>query len=312
MSEPEFLISCMDRHADWAVVICLVGGGQEINRGEAGISAWIEAVLERFPGWDIAISSQLSDAEYAAGLAVEMAKTRSGEPGNGITQVRHELHLAVSMRSFRAENVSSFVKALLDIDMSQAQAELAKLDNDYPIRITRNLAVAKSWIRQQARGSERPGLLATSRALRLKPFAINVKGDTKPVHYFLGDKSDPRSSYYLEDAGSEFEVQGLELDYALVAWDGDLRMDENQLAWSYHDFRKQSWQNVKSSQNKTYIKNAYRVLLTRARQGMVIFVPLGNNPPDTTRDSSYYDGTYEYLKAIGIQELLSETVDKGY
>ncbi|MCL2757372.1 MAG: DUF2075 domain-containing protein [Coriobacteriia bacterium] len=316
MSEPEFLISCLDRHKTWAVIICLVGGGQEINRGEAGIGAWIEAVLDRFPSWDIAISDKLVDTEYAAGQAVELAASRSTGEGCGSTYIFSELHLSVSMRSFRAENVSSFVKALLDLDTEKARTELQALEGKYPIRITRNLSLAKQWIRQQVQGSERPGLLASSKALRLKPFAIDVKGDTNPVHYFLGGKDDPRSSYYLEAAGSEFDVQGLELDYALVSWDGDLRMGRRSGSfsseWLYHDFRGHRWMSVNNQQSKRYLKNAYRVLLTRARQGMVIFVPLGNNPPDATRDASYYDGTYHYLKSLGIPELVSEFEDRGY
>ena len=324
MSEPEFLISCLDRHDTWAVIICLVGGGQEINRGEAGIAAWIEAVLDRFPHWDIAISNKLTDSEYAAGQAVELIQTRrrnsraqKGALGllgreSGEAIIIPELHLSVSMRSFRAENVSSFVKALLDINAERARAELDTLKDKYPILITRNLGLAKQWIRQQAQGSERPGLLASSKALRLKPFAIDVKVGTDPVHYFLEGKEDPRSSYYLEAAGSEFDVQGLELDYTIVSWDGDLRMDGRDGTWTYFDFRGQRWMNINNLQNREYLKNAYRVLLTRARQGMVIFVPLGNNPPDATRDSAYYDGTYSYLKSLGIPELISKTEDRGY
>ena len=312
MSEPEFLISCLDRHEDWAVIVCLVGGGQEINRGEAGISAWIDAVLDKFPGWDMAISGQLKDSEYAAGKAVELAKSRPGGAWHGETHVLAELHLSVSMRSFRAENVSGFVKALLDKEVETAKSELSTLDERFPIRLTRNLPLAKKWIREQAHGTERPGLLASSKALRLKPFAIDVKGDIDPIHYFLGDKKDPRSSYFLEAAGSEFDVQGLELDYTIVSWDGDFRMDKSACEWSYHDFRGHRWLNINSPDNKEYLKNAYRVLLTRARQGMVIFVPLGNNPPDSTRDASYYDGTYNYLKSLGICELVADAEDHGY
>ena len=365
-SEPEFLISCLDRHKDWAVVVCLVGGGQEINRGEAGIGAWIEAIIKDFPDWDIAISDRMTDSEYAAGQAVRMAVDRGRETAvagftaggadacavPGMTKIFPELHLSVSMRSFRSENVSEFVKALLDIDKEKARTELAKLAGNYPIRITRDLAVAKKWIRAHARGTERPGLLASSKALRLKPFAIDSRVSVDPVHYFLNGKDDTRSSYYLEDAASEFVVQGLELDYTLVSWDGDLRMlpgESNSAAassrmgqsdsaaasssgqisgqadcsrisddatafckWSYHDFKGSKWQNIHNEDNRYYLKNAYRVLLTRARQGMVIFVPLGNNPPDATRDSSYYDGTYQYLKSLGIEELTADIEDRGY
>ena len=74
-TEPELLIGAMERHADWAVVVCLVGGGQEINTGEAGISAWLDGVRTLFPGWDIFISPHLTDSEYAATGALARAKT---------------------------------------------------------------------------------------------------------------------------------------------------------------------------------------------------------------------------------------------
>lgn len=307
-SEPEFLISYMDRRRDWAVIICLVGGGQEINTGEAGISAWIEAVRDHFPQWHLAISDKLLDSEYGAGKAVDAARSL----GEHRVTFHPELHLSVSMRSFRSEKVSEFVKTVLDLDAERSKALFSEL-TEYPICITRDLRRAKQWLRSKSRGTERYGLLASSKAMRLKPYAIDVAVDADPVHYFLDGKDDPRSSYYLECVATEFQVQGLELDWACVAWDGDLRKQIDN-GWSHHDFRGNRWQNIKNTDNRSYLKNAYRVLLTRARQGMVIFVPPGNNPPDATRDSSFLDGTYAYLKSIGIPELtpISATQDKGY
>jgi hypothetical protein len=304
-SEPDFLISYMDRHSDWAVIICLVGGGQEINTGEAGIAAWLEAVTNRFPHWNIAISDRLTDSEYAAGQAVDIIRQTQR------ATFFHELHLNVSMRSFRSEKVSEFVKALLDLDTARGSALLTQLQ-EYPIVLTRDLHVAKKWLREKARGTERYGLLASSKAMRLKPYSIDVAVDTDPVHYFLDNKDDIRSSSFLECVATEFQVQGLELDWACVAWDGDLRKATTE--WTFHDFRGNKWQNIHNTENRSYLKNAYRVLLTRARQGMVIFVPHGNNPPDVTRDSSYLDGTYSYLKGIGIPELAPapEKEDQGY
>jgi hypothetical protein len=228
-SEPEFLIASMDRHEDWAVIICLVGGGQEINKGEAGIHAWIEAVNSRFPLWDMYISSTLTDSEYGAGGALEAVRRRPR------THIDDCLHLAVSMRSFRAENVSYFVKALLDCERENARNAFLRLADRYPIAVTRDLHKAKQWIRNRARGTERYGLVASSKAQRLKPDAIDVRVDVNPVHWFLNDKEDTRSSYYLEDAATEFQVQGLELDWACVAWDGDLRFTSS--GWSSHHFR---------------------------------------------------------------------------
>ena len=293
-SEPEFLISCMDRHKDWAVIVCLVGGGQEINTGEAGIDAWLEAVNTRFPQWHMYISSKLTDSEYAAGKALEAVRKRQD------SHFDECLHLAVSMRSFRAENVSAFVKALLDCEKQQAREAFAKLAERYPIVVTRDLNLAKQWVRSRARGTERYGLVASSKAQRLKPHAIDIRVDVDPVHWFLNEKEDTRSSYYLEDAATEFQVQGLELDWACVTWDGDLRFTGS--GWSFHDFRGDRWTNIANPDNRNYLRNAYRVLLTRARQGMVVFVPHGE-PTDPTRSPAFYDCTFNYLAELGIPTL---------
>lgn len=293
-SEPEFLISYMDRHKDWAVIVCLVGGGQEINTGEAGIDAWLDAVNRRFPEWEMFISSRLTDSEYAAGRVLEIVRERAR------TEFDDSLHLAVSMRSFRAENVSAFVKALLDGDKTEAKRAFADFAARYPIAITRDLNAAKEWIRSRARGTERYGLVASSRAMRLKPHAIDIRVSVDPVHYFLNEKDDTRSSYYLEDAATEFQVQGLELDWVCVNWDGDFR--STGCDWSYHDFRGNRWCNIANADNRIYLRNAYRVLLTRARQGMVVFVPPGD-ANDHTRSPAFYDSTFNYLRDLGIPEL---------
>jgi hypothetical protein len=293
-SEPEFLISCMDRHEDWAVIVCLVGGGQEINTGEAGIDAWIEAVNAQFPEWQMYISSKLTDTEYGAGKSLDAVISRTR------TTFDDSLHLAVSMRSFRAENVSSFVKALLECEEEKAKGIFSELADRYPVFVTRDLAVAKKWMREKARGTERCGLVASSRAQRLKPHAIDIRVDVNPVHWFLNEKEDTRSSYYLEDAATEFQVQGLELDWVCVSWDGDLRFTGT--GWSYHDFRGSRWCNVANTDNRNYLRNAYRVLLTRARQGMVIFVPPGD-VKDPTRTPKYYDPVFEYFRKLGIPTL---------
>ncbi len=293
-SEPEFLISCMDRHSDWAAIVCLVGGGQEIHTGEAGIDAWLEAIDRHFPDWHMCISSRLTDTEYAAGKAVDAVRQRRN------TSFDDSLHLSVSMRSFRAENVSTFVKALLDRDKALARENLGQLAGRYPIALTRNLDRAKQWIRDRARGTERFGLVASSRAQRLKPHAIDIRVNVDPVHWFLNDKDDTRSSFYLEDAATEFQVQGLELDWTCVTWDGDLRVNGDD--WSHHDFRGNRWCRVGNDDRRRYLLNAYRVLLTRARQGMVLFVPQGD-ANDPTRAPEYYDSTFNYLTEIGIPTL---------
>lgn len=291
-SEPEFLVSSMDRHADWSVVVCLVGGGQEINSGEAGIDEWLQAMNARFPDWRMHISSRLTDSEYAAGHALDAIRSRPN------TQLDDCLHLAVSMRSFRAENVSTFVKAVLDHERHDAAAALEKMAKRHPIAITRDLDAAKHWVRAHARGSERYGMVTSSKAYRLKPHAIDVRVNVDPVAWFLNEKDDTRSSYYLEDAATEFQVQGLELDWSCVTWDADLRVREG--GWSFHDFRGSRWTNVNNVENRRYLLNAYRVLLTRARQGMVVFIPRGSDS-DATRAPEFYDATFDYLAALGVE-----------
>ncbi|MSO19278.1 MAG: DUF2075 domain-containing protein [Acidobacteria bacterium] len=293
-SEPEFLISYLDRHIDWAVVICLVGGGQEINDGEAGISAWLDAVREKFPDWHAYISPNLTDSEYAAGHALETIA------GSAIVVQDEKLHLAVSMRSFRAESVSQFVKAVLDCEDSTASELLTQISKRYPIALTRDLQLAKQWIRDHARGSERFGMVASSGAQRLKPHAIDVRVEINPVHWFLNTSDDTRSSWYLEDAATEFQVQGLELDWVCMTWDADLRFAQS--GWSCNEFRGSKWTSIHKLDRQQYLRNAYRVLLTRARQGMVIFVPPGDSI-DATRAPAYYDSTFRYLLELGLPVL---------
>ena len=293
-SEPEFLISTMDRHDDWAVIICLVGGGQEINTGEAGLPEWFDSLRRAFPNWDVYITPQLNDEEYR----------REREWDDMIADLQiHEnadLHLATSVRSFRTPDLAAFVKAVLDVDTENAKALYERIKDKYPIVLTRDLNKAKEWVRSQCQGTTRYGLLASSGALRLKPEGIFVKNEISVANWFLNDKDDVRSSYYLEDVVSEFDIQGLELDYSIVAWDADFRFDGEQ--WTYNNFVGNRWLNVAAEERKLYLKNAYRVLLTRARQGMAIFIPEGSDT-DETRKREFYDRTYEYLKELGITGL---------
>ncbi|MEZ4333067.1 MAG: DUF2075 domain-containing protein [Myxococcota bacterium] len=292
-SEPAFLLRYMDRHDDWAVVICLVGGGQEIHTGEAGIGEWIDAANRLFPDWHLYISSDLTDSEYAAGAAIDLVSKRRN------VTFEDKLHLAVSMRSFRADHVSTFVKSMLDGRLDAARIAFSRLDR-FPIVITRDLGRARAWIRDKARGSERSGLVASSKAMRLKPHAIDIRVSVNPVHWFLKERSDIRASDYLEDCATEFQVQGLELDWTCVNWDGDLRYNGKE--WTYFDFRGSRWENIRSAERQNYLRNAYRVLLTRARQGMVLFIPPGSEQ-DSTRSHQFYDPTFQYLREIGIPEL---------
>ncbi len=309
MSEAAFLIWSLDQREDWATIVCLVGGGQEINTGEAGISEWIKAINEKFPHWNVFISPKLTDAEYAEGKVNELLRN------NPNVTYSEELHLGVSLRSFRAEKLSAFVHALLCFDKS-ATTLYNEIKDNYPIVLTRDMEKAKRWLHEKVRGTERTGILVTKESARFKPLAVHIlpSGDENAVHWFLEDKSDTRSSNYLEDAATEIQVQGLELDYTCLLWDADMRYENGE--WRFYRFNGQNkWiEQTGSSESKQelvkYMLNAYRVLLTRARSGMVICVPAGNSNKtpsgfweDSTRLPEYYDGTYQYLKSIGIKEI---------
>lgn len=295
MSEGEFLIWSLDQRPDWAVIVCLVGGGQEINTGEAGIGEWIRALNETFPKWNVYISSQLTAKEYAEGKVSELLENNPNKTFSD------DLHLAVSMRSFRAESLSNMVHYLLDGDAENVRKIYTDIADRYPIALTRDLDKAKEWLRSHARGNERYGLLVSSKAYRLKPLAIDVRCKPDTVHWFLDDINDVRSSLFLEDAASEFDVQGLELDWTCVVWDGDLRYTQE--GWNFFEFNGgNKWNNIKKADRQAYLINAYRVLLTRARQGMIICVPEGT-PNDHTRLPEFYDNTYNYLKSLGIEEI---------
>lgn len=295
MSEPEFLISILNRHNDWATIICLIGGGQEINKGEsAGIYGWFDSLRNNYPNWDIYVSDKITDDEYSKGHNfAEMTKNMN-------VNIIEDLHLAVSLRSFRSENVSNFVKALLDVDIDTAKRLYEQFKNDYPVFVTRNLHKAKLWVRSQAKGSQRYGLTASSGAKRLRKYGIWVQNKIEATNWFLNGKNDVRSSFHLEETATEFDIQGLELDWTIVCWDADLRFENSD--FKHMKFVGTKWQNIKSADNILYLKNAYRVLLTRARQGFVIFVPAGDET-DMTAKPEYYDGIYRYLKSVGIKEL---------
>ncbi len=309
VSEASFLIWSLDQREDWATIVCLVGGGQEINTGEAGISEWIKALNETYTHWKIYISPQLKEAEYADGKVNELLQNNSN------VTYSECLHLGTSLRAYKAEKLSAFVHSLLDID-PQAPSIYDQIKDEYPIMLTRDMAVAKKWLHEKVRGSERTGVLITKESARYKPLGIHVlpSGDENAVHWFLEDKIDTRASNYLEDAATEIQVQGLELDYTCLLWDADMRYEDGK--WHFYRFNgKTEWvEQFQTSESKEelmkYMLNAYRVLLTRARVGMIICVPEGNSnktatgfPEDSTRLPEFYDGTYQYLKSLGLKEI---------
>jgi hypothetical protein len=294
MSEPEFLIDVMNRHENYCTIICLVGGGQEINTGEAGLSEWVIALKNHYPNWDIYYSNLITaDNDY---LNDEILKTWLKDKGNAET----ELHLSVSVRSFRSEKISSFVHAVIDGNAIQAKTILNEIDKLFPIRLTRDFNVAKEWLRKNKKGTERIGLVGSSGGRRLRPLGIDVKNEITAEDWFLNDSSDVRSSHYLELVATEFDIQGLEIDYVCLAW--DINFNFNNGEWNYQSFEGTKWKAINSEIDKSYLRNAYRVLMTRARQGLIIFIPYGEKL-DPTRPIELYDNTYNFLFSCGIQTI---------
>ena len=305
MSEAAFLIWSLDQREDWATIVCLIGGGQEINTGEAGISEWIAALNDSFPYWKVYISDQLTEPEYAEGRVNELLEH------NPNVVFSDKLHLGVSLRSFRAERLSAFIHSLLSFNPDAPGLYQNVTSHGYPVVLTRDMNKARAWLRQQARGTQQTGILISKVSARFKPLAVHVlpQSDDNAVHWFLEDKTDVRSSNYLEEAATEIQVQGLEVDFACVLWDADMRYDNGK--WTFWKFNgRTKWTPERNLEAQKYMLNAYRVLLTRARQGMVICIPEGNGhttpegfPEDNTRLPEFYNSTYMYFKSLGLKEI---------
>lgn len=294
MSEPEFLIDVMNRHTDWCSIVCLIGGGQEINTGEAGLEEWINAFMNNYENWDIHYSNLITDSSNY--IKTDTQKKWLEDNANS----QSELHLSVSVRSFRSEKLSSFVYELLELNSNNAQKLYMETQKDFPIYVTRDFLKAKNWLRNKAKGSERTGLIASSGARRLRFLGVDVKNEISAPNWFLNEDSDVRSSNFLEDVATEFDIQGLEIDWSCLIWGANFHLNKGK--WKHQNFRGSKWMNINQEVNRDYLKNTYRVLLTRARQGMIIFIPEGSEI-DHTRPSSFYDETYDYFKEIGIEEL---------
>lgn len=294
MSEPEFLIEVMDRHQDWCTIICLIGGGQEINTGEAGVSEWISALKNRYTHWDIHFSDLiLTDHNYLSDEnLIEWIKNNA--------QAESDLHLSVALRSFRSLGMSNLIHSMLEVNNPESKRIYGEIKSEFPIVLTRDLDTAKNWLRHKAKGTERIGLVASSGARRLRPLGVDVKNSIEAPNWFLNPSDDIRSSYYLEEVATEFDIQGLEIDWVCLAWDINFHFKHGE--WHYRSFEGTKWHNINQESARSYLLNTYRVLLTRARQGMVLFIPLGDDI-DSTRPPDLYNGTFEYLKSIGFPEI---------
>jgi hypothetical protein len=295
-SEPALMLGIMNRLPDWAVIIALVGGGQEIHDGEAGLAEWGRAVREQFPQWGIVASSEA----LTGGASVAGSRLFSvGEAGPVQVQQERDLHLPVSVRSFRAQAVAEWVNAVVNGKADEA-ARIATGVANFPIRLTRSLNAARRGLSDNTRGFRRCGLLASSGALRLRAHGLEVSSgfrDGFPFEeWFLAEPDDVRSSNRLEVALTEFECQGLELDWTGVCWGGDFVWASN--GWEFRQFKGSAWQGVQKAGTREFIRNKYRVLLTRAREGIVIWIPEGSLE-DETRPPQWFDSTAGYLSRCG-------------
>jgi len=299
-SEAHMMLSIMDRNNGWSVIIALVGGGQEINNGEAGLPEWGKTIAEKFSHWKICISKELKEGDHSTG---NLTLFQNVPTHLKIEEVK-DLHLNVSIRAFRAQELSRFVGLILENKPEEAKSVFNEKLKNYPIYLTRSLDSAKAWLRIKQKGTRRTGLVATSGARRLRPFGLDVKAELEVAEWFLNPANDVRSSYALEVPATEFGIQGLELDWVGLCWDGDLRRDGDQ--WDFKRFAGTSWMNARQEQKQKFIINKYRVLMTRAREGMIIWVPIGDKD-DETRNPKFYDDIYDYLKSCGIPDYAHET-----
>ncbi len=302
-SEPEVLLSIMNRFADWAVIIALVGGGQEINTGEAGLREWGKSIEEKFTDWKVYISPELKQGDHSTGNLTLFEKT----PENVEVVEDQNLHLKVSIRSYKAQELSQWVGLVLENKNEEANLIFKSKLKHYPVFITRNLETAKSWLKKKSRGTRRTGIVASSGGRRLKAFGYDpfhgLRGDSSQDElgaWYLNPADDVRSSNFLEIIATEYAVQGLEIDWAGLFWDADLRRANGN--WNFKQFKGTKWQTVADEQRKQFILNKYRVLLTRAREGIIIWIPEGDKT-DITRLPAFYQETFEYLISCGIKSI---------
>jgi len=301
-SEPEMLLRIMERHCDWAVVVALVGGGQEINDGEAGLEEWGRALASSAKDWII----------YASPEVLEGGPSTAGHRlfDDPATQRKIEttpaLHLRTSNRSLRADQLARWVNCVIDGDSNEAASLL--ITQRFPIFLSRNLHETRLKLREQGIGANRYGLIGSSGAARLRAEGLEPSSSFHAEypweHWYLSEATDVRSSYRCEAFATEFEIQGLELDWIGLCWGGDF-VWHGSLGWQLRILRlgsESKWNTIKNSEKRTYRRNAYRVLLTRARKGMVIFVPKGDvNDPTNSPDE--FEATAQYLIRCGVTSM---------
>ena len=306
-SEPALFLEIMARHTDWAVIVGLVGGGQEINVGEGGLREWGDALADwarQSPDstWEIFAAP---DVVFGGQSTIGRSLFDQAYAYPGRLETDERLHLAVSVRSFRCEAVSTWVDQVLAGHQAEAR-KIASATADFPVYVTRQLPHAREILRAQVRGTRRVGLVASSGARRLRAdgMGVTLSATEKDayVHWYLEPAGDIRSSNALEVTANEYTCQGLELDYVGLCWGGDMLWSAGQHAWQFRELHGPKWKSVQKRQTQDYIKNTYRVLMTRARLGMVIWVPEGD-ASDPTRQPGPLDETTRVLQAAGARPL---------
>lgn len=301
-SEPELIVELMERHKDWCVCICLVGGGQEINSGEKGVLGWGEALRklssERQAQWSVFAPPHVLTGGVSAG-----AFSLGELPPLISTHEEDTLQLSVSIRSYRSPKLSQWVNEVLAGDSDAARATASEL-GAYPLYITRSLPQAKQWLKEQAKGQRRYGLLASSGARRLRADGIgtllHATAGAEIAHWYLNEQGDIRSSFALEVPANEYTCQGLELDFTCLCWGGDFLWGEDEQGWQHARLSGNSWQKQRTPTAQQFLQNSYRVLLTRAREGMVLWIPNGDDN-DHTRPTEPLDATARFLVRCGAQ-----------
>lgn len=297
MSEPAHTLDIMGRHDGFAAVVALIGSGQEINTGEAGLAEWGRVIAQAGAWQAVAAPSVLRAAEPAQRLADSPQPWLTVDP---------ELELAVPMRSVREDSGAAWVDAVLRGARAEA-AGIAAAAPGLPFLLTRSLTAARAGLRALAPGLRRAGFVRSSgaRRLRAEGFDAQLLGAQEPVDWFLQRWPDIRASDALEVAATEYACQGLELDVVGLAWGGDLVREGPR--WQPRRFSGRDWQRVKGEEETRFIRNTYRVLLTRARYETIIWVPCGSpaDAPfhDATRPATVYDAIAAFLRDCGIRDL---------
>jgi hypothetical protein len=301
-SEAALFLDIMRRHADWAVIVALVGSGQEINTGEAGLASWGVALAAR-PDWSImGPATIIGNADPARCLVASQPAGMTIDPA---------LHLDVSVRQIRSHAAADWVDAVLRYDAAEA-ARIGRAAGGVPFRITRSLTALRGELRRLARGSRRAGLVCSADAKRLRADGLSADFphmDADAVaNWFLNAWPDVRASDALELPATQYACQGLELDYVGLCWGGDLIIAPNRASWCARKFRGTKWQTIQRPEAIIWQINTYRVLLSRARYETILFIPPGD-AADATRSPAAFDQVAGFLLRAGATVLEPEPPD---